>query len=143
MITLATASAHPSTGLEAARYIRKLEAEKAALTDRVEMLEMELGAAIQPMPKCFKLTPKEDRLLRLLCARPAVSKSLALTAMYDGPDDEPVDQIIAVWICKLRAKLRSHGIEIETDKVAGYFLSPDMKTRLRALIAELSGEGAS
>lgn len=59
--------------------------------------------------------------------------------MAEGTKIEWADQkvcsgckIIDVFICKLRAKLRPHGLEIATIWGRGYELTPDARARLQA-----------
>jgi len=72
------------------------------------------------------VTPKEYRILELLCRRQGVvlSKEVFLDHLYAGRD-EPETKIIDVFVCKLRKKLReaSSGKNyIETVWGRGYLL---------------------
>jgi two-component system cell cycle response regulator CtrA len=117
--------------------VRWLEEEVERLTDRNELLEMELGATRFLMPPALKLSPKEGMLLSLLLARSQVTKAMAMTSLYSD-DDEPGLQILDVFICAIRARLRPYSIEITTIWGRGWFIEPGMKSKLRALIAALA-----
>jgi hypothetical protein len=121
--------------------VRWLEAEVERLTDRNELLEMELGVSTDVLPLQLGLTGTEDKFLRLLLgSKNPVMRATALTVLY-GNADEPGSNILNVFISKIRKKLDAYGIEITTIWGRGWCLEPDMKSKLRALIAALDTEG--
>jgi two-component system, cell cycle response regulator CtrA len=64
--------------------------------------------------------------------RDVATKEMILTALYNGMD-EPQAKIIDVFVCKMRKKLQSFGIEISTLWGRGYYLTREMKDKVRAL----------
>ncbi len=117
--------------------IRALEERCAVLEEANALLEEELrreryGDAEWRAPSIFRLTPKEEACLRALLARDWCTKEQILDAVYSLTEDVPGIKIIDVFICKLRAKLRPHGLEIATIWGQGYELTPDARARLQA-----------
>ncbi len=117
-------------------YVASLEAENERLQDRVDQLEEAFGLRVRLTPPEWGLTGKERRLLGILLARELMTKSAAMTGLYEpGADDEPQMKIIDVFICKLRKKLKPFEIEIETVWGEGYRMSAAMKARAQAMMA--------
>jgi DNA-binding winged helix-turn-helix (wHTH) protein len=72
-----------------------------------------------------QLTPKDWQVLEILWRRRhrKVSTDTLMTLLYSGePDDPPADQIIAVYICRLRAALDPTPYSIQTGWRDGYQL---------------------
>lgn len=103
--------------------IGALEAEIEALQDRVAVLEDALGMRIE-VPFVLRLTRQEAQLFGFLLKRDLVTKEQAMTVLYgDRPNGIDVEiKIIDVFVCKMRKKLKSFGIEIETVWGQGYRL---------------------
>lgn len=115
--------------------VRALEAQVADLEEEKLRLQEELdferyGEAGWEPPRAFGLTKKEAAVLKALTGRQRCSKEYLLDAIYGVAEDAPQMKIIDVFICKLRAKLRPHGIAIETIWGEGFELSADMRERL-------------
>lgn len=122
------------------------------LRDQVANLEEEnrwLRDMLSPpgfLPAIFKLTTNEERAFKALLSRDQWSKEGLLASIYfDAQEcDIPEIKIIDVIICKLRAKVKHLGIEIETFWNKGYRISPQMRARTRMLIElELSKDDAA
>lgn len=114
-----------------------LEQENELLHGRVAELEEMLGITFHS-PLFLELTASEAKIFGILLAREAVTKSLVMTCLYGSrPDgDMAEEKIVDVFICRLRAKLKTFGIEIGTNWGQGYFMTPAMKARVRGLIDE-------
>lgn len=70
------------------------------------------------------LTRQEDILFRHLASREIATQRSILLALYsDRADDPPGWNIVSVMICKMRPKLRPHGISIELVWGVGYRLT--------------------
>lgn len=83
----------------------------------------------------FRLTPHEATLLGVLLNSRLLSKDLALHALVDpGSDDYPEEKILDVYICKLRKRLKPHGIEIRTFWAEGYHLAPAERAKIEAVL---------
>jgi DNA-binding response OmpR family regulator len=111
-----------------------LERENELLRDRVAQLEDAMGLGFMPPPE-WGLTRSERLLLGVLMAREIATKNAVMAGLY-GMDvrDPPFEKIVDVLISKLRKKLVPHGITIETRWGEGHFLSPAMKSRVRAAV---------
>jgi two-component system cell cycle response regulator CtrA len=70
--------------------------------------------------------------------RDVATKDMILTALYNGMD-EPQMKIIDVFVCKMRKKLQSWDIEISTLWGRGYYLTREMKDKVRSLREEEVG----
>lgn len=81
------------------------------------------------------LTPRESRLLAALVRYGRVTKDRLFHAVYGNllTQDQPCPKIIDVFVCKIRHKLRPHGIEIETVWGYGYSLNAENAAKIRAL----------
>lgn len=115
-----------------ATELERLREENDLLRLRVEELE---GILLRPvLPRSLKLTKRESEILAVLLARPLSSRSDLMTALYSlEAGDPPDDQIIAIFIVKLRKKLGRFGITIQTQWGQGWFLTNDDKAKVRAL----------
>ena len=107
--------------------------ETARLRDRIEELERLMGMRMVP-PRLFGLTRREADMLGILLRRQVMTHAQLFEAIWGGDSDCSV-KIVEVVVCKLRAKLRPHGIAIRTEYGVGYFIPPDSKATARALIA--------
>jgi len=104
----------------------------ARLHDRIEELERLLG--MRPvLPRIWGLTAREADVLGILLKRQVMSQTQLFEAIWGG-DSERETKIVEVMICKLRAKLRPHGIAIRTEHGVGYYVPPESKAAARALI---------
>jgi hypothetical protein len=56
-----------------------------------------------------------------------------MSALYSGTDDRATPKILDVIMCKMRTKLRPHGITVETVWGRGYRLSRQARERMAAL----------
>lgn len=119
-----------------------LHQEIARLRDKLEDsqdLVRELRAARQSdrfaLVGVAHMTPKEAILADALLQSGRVSKERLYHTVYGAhlTQDQPQPKIIDVFVCKIRPKLKPHGIEIQTIWGLGYEMLPDSKARLRAL----------
>ncbi len=106
--------------------------ETARLRDRIEELERLLGMR-EVLPRPWGLTRREAAVLGILLKRQVMSATQLFEAVWGG-DSERETKIVEVVVCKLRAKLRAHGIAIRTEYGAGYFIPPQEKAAARAQI---------
>jgi two-component system cell cycle response regulator CtrA len=117
----------------------QLRAHVRSLQDRVEQLEY-LLLEIPKHDVKFKfchLTPTEERYLGMVYTQSFVcTKEAILIGVYGGlPEcDVPEMKIIDVIFCKIRKKLKPFGVQIETIWGRGYFLDPENRAKMRALI---------
>ncbi len=104
------------------KIVARLRDEIELLQEQVRQLQAVLVNDEIDIPCWYGLTAKEERLYRHLMSRRIVTDESILQALYSGADDFPVSHIVNVWICKLRRKLRPHGIKIVTHWGRGYSL---------------------
>jgi len=117
-----------------------------ALREKIELLEEEnrqLKELLEPKfsadPK-WGLTGSETRVLGYLVQRQSVTNEFLIDALYMGsaankiPDDP--SNMLKVWICRLRRKLKPFDIEINTEWGVGYFISAEH----RAFVLQSCGE---
>ena len=114
--------------------------ETARLRDRVEELERLLG--MHPvLPRLWRLTGREADVLGILLRRQVMTHTQLFEAIWGGDSDRSI-KIVEVVVCKLRAKLRPHGIAIRTEHGVGYFIPPESKATARAQIVSHERECA-
>lgn len=121
-----------------------LTKENEELRERITQLEEILGANFDA-PPMFALTGSEARLFGLLMARDLVTKESAMSILYGLRPDNDGDveiKIIDVFIYKMRKKLEEWEIKIETVWGRGYYIAPDEKERISALIESRKGVAA-
>lgn len=120
----------------------------ATLERRVAQLEAEVAgyqAALMERPDftrfVFRLTGHEGRLLACLVKRGRASREQLMIAML-GPqyasarDWKQVD----VRVCKIRQKLASYGLSIETEHGYGYSMTEDDRAKVRTIMGEREGQ---
>lgn len=122
-----------------AAQVAMLVAENAILRDRVATLERDAGLHVR-LPPGLGLTPHEARIFLSLLKRDVCSKEQLLNAAYDllHDGDLPGIKIIDVFICKIRKKLKPHGISISTIWGQGYYLDAEARQRASDMIATFS-----
>ncbi|WP_411037690.1 winged helix-turn-helix domain-containing protein [Shinella sp. BYT-45] len=92
------------------------------LRERIRQLEEALSPTFLP-PVEFGLTASEAKVLSCLISRDVATKQQIMTTIYsDRVDDEPDPKIVDVFVCKLRKKLKPHGVIISTVWGQGYRL---------------------
>jgi DNA-binding response OmpR family regulator len=115
----------------------ELRREVQALRDALEVMRSSLES--EPGLRLIQiahLTPAERLLLGVLIRRRRATKDQLMTALYcHRPDNEPCSKIIDTCICKMRRKLKPHGIEIKTIWCAGYEIPLDSIKRIKAMVA--------
>jgi hypothetical protein len=121
--------------------------ELQQLRDRIEMLEEILGigqSMVSRVRLAFGLSPSESRVLGMLLNRQLVTKDALYSMLYGHkPEcDQAGWKNVDVFLCKVRKKLRSHGIELTTLTGDGsYVMKPQNKQRVRELLGLHEGEG--
>lgn len=107
--------------------------ERDILVERVAELEGALTESSGVLA-VLGLSKTASRFLRHLVARPLVTRDSALIALYDDlSKDRPEAKILDVYVCRMRAKLKPHGIRIVTHWGRGWSISTEDKAKLRAL----------
>ncbi len=111
------------------------------LQNRVYELEEQFGARTD-FPPTFGLTPSEAALIGILLKRETVSHQAAFIVLYGsdadgGPANPKI--VVSMLVVRLRKKLASQGIQIQTQNGVGYYLTFESKMRLRMIIEQERG----
>lgn len=111
-----------------------VEAENDMLRAKVAQLEALLGMR-SPAPITLRLTGSEARVFGILMKREIATKETVMAGLYsDRADDNVEIKIVDVFICKLRKKLQSFALPVETVRGQGYRLTPETKEKVRHLM---------
>ena len=118
-----------------------LQLEVMALRDRVEVLQTlsneqadtKENAFVAYLRGCPHFTINEAKIIAAFVKHSRMSKDRIYFALYGDVSDQPEPKIIDVFICKIRAKLRPHGIKIDTVWGYGYEMTRENANKLRAL----------
>lgn len=114
-----------------------LSAENERLRDE----NMELRRALKRALVCdlgfqrFDLTWLQQRIMAVLMAQPIATREKIMLGIYGLEAYSRDPKILDVSIHKMRKALAPHSIEIVTVPREGYRLAPEMKERVRALVA--------
>lgn len=116
-------------------------AHERELVRRIETLEetvRQLTVALRP-PQLWpiwmpRLTGREEAVLSLLVSRPAVTRDMFEIAV--APNSVEPHKLLDSFIFKLRTKLSTLGIEIESIRGVGYRLAPHSRDYLKAAVSE-------
>ena len=112
------------------------------LRERIRQLEQALVATFT-VPIEFGLTSSEARVFSCLVHRDFATKPQIMMAVYtDRHDEEPEPKIVDVFVCKMRKKLKPHGIVISTVWGQGYRLeNRELFLGERPALASNGGDG--
>lgn len=109
-----------------------------AQADMIEKLEqqgrdlLELLAGAEATPRFAGMTPTEARILTALLRHERLSKE-ALMAVIQSKAVS--DDIVGVYICRLRKKIAPLGLEIHTVWGDGYFIPREQREDAKAKLA--------
>lgn len=106
--------------------------EVEALRERVRELEAALGLA-DPALVRLNLSPALRKIMGLMIQLPHVTPEMI-------EDRLGIATTAKVAIHRLRHKLKPHGIEIKSRHCVGYWLEPEMKERIKAIVTAASNE---
>lgn len=109
-------------------FIDGLLAENQALKDQIDVLKDALAAQMV-LPFEWGLTFSESAVFRVLLKRDLATKDSIMAALYSDRVNPPDVKIIDQFLCKMRRKLKRHGVEIQTRWGEGWSL--DAETRAR------------
>ena len=121
--------------MDVAARLEAVEAENDLLRAKIEGLEGLLGMhALTPL--VFGFTGAEARVFGVLMRRDIATKEMVMHGLYaDRADNDVEIKIVDVFICKMRKKLKSFAIPIDTVWGQGYRLTSSAKEKVRAIIA--------
>src|SRR5205823_267979 len=96
--------------------------------------------------RLFKLTPQQALLLLVLLKRREVTRKqmhAAIESRRGGPKEETDKKIVDVVVCKLRKRLKTFGLEIETVWAWGYVMPTEHRKKALALLNDfMEGSGS-
>ncbi|MGI4886081.1 MAG: helix-turn-helix domain-containing protein [Janthinobacterium lividum] len=121
------------------RRLAVVEDENDRLREEIAVLRKLVGQE-ETIPRVLGLTQREAGIFVMLLARPMVSKSDAMT-MYSlhADGDVPMEKIIDVFVCKMRAKLKVFGISINTIWGRGWNMAQADKNIVARLLEAENG----
>lgn len=94
------------------------------------------------VPHGLFLTRTEKAVLdTLISQKMASAESILNSCTGYGSKPQPEIKIIAVYISKLRSKLRNYDIKIETNYGLGYYLTQESKDKIAHILAIENGLG--
>jgi len=112
-----------------------LAARNEELEARVAELERHVYNHDWQAPRELRLTPAEEAMVRVMvrwedrCAsRDTLYEATRFARYSHRLSADP--KVIDAMMCKLRAKLKPHGLEILTTWARGYSLAPESRKRL-------------
>ena len=122
--------------------VERLEVENEALRDRVRVLEDMLVDHVA-LPIEWALSRQESLLFAGLVHRGLLTKDGAMAVVYGGlgRERDVNPKIIDVFICKIRKKLKPHGVRIETLWGRGWQLAAEDRARFRAMLTPPAAHG--
>lgn len=101
-----------------------LRAENEELRERLRQIEESLRDHAS-FPRHWKLTKTHTMILNIIMARQLATHE-SLQTVCDCSYES-----VKKHVCDLRAKLRLHGVYLETVRHEGYYLAPEMKEKVR------------
>lgn len=91
----------------------------------------------------FRFTPREEVLFKCLMRRMNATKEILFDALYFAwPEGEqPEIKIVDVFMCKVRNKLKPHGITVLTRWGHGYYMLEKDKQKAREVMKSYKPNG--
>ncbi len=116
---------------------RRLREENDELHETVTQLKALLipADAAHHMALRFGLTAKQSLLVAALVEHGFKTRQQLLDAMYFGAEVAPDIKIVDVYVCKVRKKLRPHGLDIVTVWGRGHSMSDKHRNQIKTLCA--------
>lgn len=102
------------------------------LRKRVGDLEGTLGISSPRYAVPLNLTPMQDKIMGLLMTQDVVSGEV-----FQNKLGITTDSRVAMYY--LRERLAKHGIEVQSRRKVGYWLTPEAKERVRAILENIGG----
>lgn len=112
------------------------ENENDQLRARIRDLELTLGQSDDNLAVTFRLTPVLNNLLGLLLSLPNVTPEMIRQRLEIAPDAK-------VAIHRLRKHLEPWDVTIHSRRNVGYWLEPETKAKIRAMVADVIGPAAA
>jgi DNA-binding response OmpR family regulator len=106
------------------------------LQEENQRLRAALGMTVA-MPESLTLTPSQWRIMCVLLKRDRVPSETLHAIMSDRLDHAHTDpRWVSTMVYKLRKRLQPLGITISTQYGFGYYMPPESKRRLNAVVGE-------
>jgi hypothetical protein len=116
--------------------------EVQRLRDRIDELEQILGvdrSLANRLRGALCISRDQARMLGMLLSRNVVTHEAMYTVMYGArPEcDQPTMKIMDVQLCKLRGRLKPHGITFRTLWGEGWQMPMEEKAKVRAKLVSV------
>lgn len=108
----------------------------AELEERIAMLTAALGQDRLLWGVPLGLRRSHGRMLACLMKLPVVARDTMVAVLWHDAPDMRDPRTIDVLMSQMRFRLRPHGVQVETLCGVGWRLAPDMKLRVRAIVAD-------
>lgn len=116
---------------------RDLATRVAELEEEVRQLLAVIRADEIKLPSEWRLSPLEDRMMRALVKRPAVSYEVAEIVLYDERERHKranVTNNIAKVVERLKVKINPLGFAIHTERLRGYYMTEADRAKAKRMI---------
>lgn len=111
---------------------KRLRGENDELRETVRQLREATSTPVDLPEWLPHLSPKERGVLSLLRGGQVISVDRIMTVLYgDRGNDPPDDNIVRVWVCKLRRKLAPYNLALRNVYGRGYQVTPATRDLLR------------
>lgn len=108
--------------------LEEWRARAESLEEEVVQLRKRVFGTNMVVPLCWRLTPLEGKMLRVLASHVQCHRELILDAFRDARWDwEAEPKIVDTIMCKMRGKLRPYGVVVDTVCGIGYSMQPESR----------------
>lgn len=102
--------------------------------ERIRQLEEELAGTKESWPLDWGFTNSEKIIMTTLMRHDVATKENIYFTLYGHMADPPGSKVVDVFICKIRKRLSSIGIQIQTLWGKGYAISLNDKEFIREML---------
>lgn len=116
-----------------------LQNKISLLEETIVQLKTEKFKSVWHPPLSLGLTSKESKILSYIYSHENfASKEELYDHLYSFnlDCDFPEENIITVYVCKIRRKMKPFGIDLNLKRVIGYYLTQENKNKLDTLKLE-------
>ena len=121
------------------REIAKLRQELIEKDCKIDYLSELLRGPLVDLGR-WKLTVKEEKIVRVLLLGGVKDRSVILELVYDNK--EPLDRTLDVFVGKIRHKFLMDGIKIQTRYGQGYQISDEDIAKVKQMCAAPQAQAA-
>lgn len=115
--------------------VARLREELASANDKLYAFGSSKSADFSPKI-LFDLTRSEAALFDLLMLRGYVAKAQIMGFLYATSEKETPDyKVVTVFVCKMRKKLKTYDVGIDTVWGAGYMITAENKNKIKIALS--------